>query len=247
MIRGIEYTKFKFPAGELHIKLIDATPRSVNLQFEFENMEEVYELLLLADTLKRNHIKIASLEMPYVPFSRQDRVNEVGECFSLDLFCKLINSIRADEIVVTDPHSDVATALLNNCRVIPQHEIMGRYLGEKFDFWLICPDAGNLKKTYKLASKVACAGVIECSKLRNTKTGEITETRVYTDDLQGKECVIVDDICDGGRTFIEIAKVLKTKNCGKISLMVTHGFFTKGLWVFDGLIDEVYDRKRRVK
>ena len=61
---------------------------------------------------------------------------------------------------------------------------------------------------------------------------------------------IVDDICDGGRTFIEIAKYLKEADSidsSRIHLMVTHGFFTKGLGVFDGLIDHIYTRKGKIK
>jgi Phosphoribosylpyrophosphate synthetase len=83
---------------------------------------------------------------------------------------------------------------------------------DKKDFFLVSPDGGALKKIYKLAEKVDCLGVIECSKNRNIKTGEITTTKVYTDgrSVDGKDCYIVDDICDGGRTFIEIAKELKS-------------------------------------
>jgi ribose-phosphate pyrophosphokinase len=50
---------------------------------------------------------------------------------------------------------------------------------------------------------------------------------------------MVDDICDGGRTFIELAKELRGMGAEKVHLYVTHGFFTKGLSVFDGIIDVV--------
>ena len=89
--------------------------------------------------------------------------------------------------------------------------------------------------------------VVECSKLRNINTGEIRGTKVHSTGFLNHDCVIVDDICDGGRTFIEIAKVLKQKGAGKIKLYVTHGIFSKGLDVFDGLIDEIYTMKGRVK
>lgn len=82
-------------------------------------------------------------------------------------------------------------------------------------------------------------------KKRNVKTGEITETTVHIDDLNGKDCYIVDDICDGGRTFIEIAKVLRRKNSGKIILMVSHGFFTKGKSVILKHIDSIFTQSGR--
>ena len=74
-----------------------------------------------------------------------------------------------------------------------------------------------------------------------TATGNITKTTVLHDDFGGKDCVIVDDICDGGRTFIELAKVLKERGAGKIGLFVTHGIFSQGVGVlFDNGIDFIY-------
>ena len=54
--------------------------------------------------------------------------------------------------------------------------------------------------------------------------------------MDGKDAIIVDDICDGGKTFIELAKVLKQKNVGKIYLVITHGIFSQG---FEGLASYV--------
>jgi ribose-phosphate pyrophosphokinase len=105
------------------------------------------------------------------------------------------------------------------------------------DFYLISPDAGSNKKIFDLAKSIGFTGeIIRCDKLRDIPTGNITETIVYKDDLNGKDCIILDDICDGGRTFIELAKVLKQKNGGKIYLVVTHGIFSAG---FDQLIQQI--------
>ena len=65
-------------------------------------------------------------------------------------------------------------------------------------------------------------------KSRNHNTGGLT-TVVNTEDLRGKDCFIVDDICLGGRTFIAIAEELKKKNCGKLYLIVSHGIFNYGV------------------
>lgn len=237
-----------FPVGEVHVRIKNSPPRPVDILFEYQNDQEIIELLMTCDALKRSRHTIHNLYIPYVPFSRQDRINEVGECFSLAVFCNLINSIDAENVIVTDPHSDVTPALLKNCTVIDQHHIFLETLVSRHrDYYLISPDGGALKKIYKLATLVKPIDVIECSKKRDTSTGAIKETHIPLNDFDGKDCYIVDDICDGGRTFIEIAKVLKQRNAGKVILMVTHGFFTKGLEVFDGLIDEIYTRKGKVK
>lgn len=236
-----------FPCGETHVRILPRHYNSECIIFEYENDSEIIELLLVCDALKRIGATIDAIGIPYVPFSRQDRIAVAGESLSLKVFCNLINSIGADTVEISDPHSDVTTALINNCRVREQHDLLAPYFKGKDGFNLICPDGGALKKIYKLADKVSCAGVIECSKIRNVKTGEISGVQVHAKHLERRDCYIVDDICDGGRTFIEIAKVLKTLNAGKIVLMVTHGFFTKGLEVFDGLIDEIYTRKGKIK
>ncbi len=248
MIKGIgfEHTKFNFPCGEMHVKITHPVPKHVSLHFIFEKNEDIIELLLVADALKQADMILESIAIGYVPFGRQDRVAVPGEAFSLKVFANLINGLGAKEVCIVDPHSDVTMALIENSKVVRQDVIFLHYFENRTDFYLISPDGGALKKIYKLASQVDCLGVIECTKDRDVKTGDITKTIVHHEDLEGKDCVMVDDICDGGRTFVEIAKVLKKKNAGKITLMVTHGKFTKGLEVFKGLIDEIYTNKGKV-
>lgn len=62
-------------------------------------------------------------------------------------------------------------------------------------------------------------------------TGKILGTHVHATDLSGLTAVITDDICDGGATFIGIAKELRRLNCHKVVLYVTHGIFSKGIEV----------------
>ena len=242
---GFNYKKFKYPVGELQVALSDCQPK-VSIEWEYENNEELIELLMVVDCLKQKHIDIKDLFLPYVPFSRQDRSNAVGECFSLKVFCGIINSIGAETVSIIDPHSDVTTALLNNVQVKQQYEVFADLLRDKTGY-LISPDGGALKKIYKLA-KLVNMEVIECSKIRNVSTGDITGVKVHgvEDLITHQTCYIVDDICDGGRTFIEIAKVLKHAMIDKIVLLVTHGFFTKGMEVFTD-INEIYTRKGRAK
>ena len=63
---------------------------------------------------------------------------------------------------------------------------------------------------------------------RDVKTGKLTGFTAYANDLKNQICVIVDDICDGGGTFLGLAQELKNKNAGDIILIVSHGIFSKG-------------------
>ena len=147
---------------------------------------------------------------------------------------------------VADCHSDVLPALINNCENIPVAKIIKRSIKDldiildRTDCVLVSPDAGANKKVLSVAKAYGGLKVIRADKVRNTSTGEITGTEVYCDDLSGAHCVIIDDICDGGYTFIKLAEKLKEKGAGMITLYVTHGIFSKGFDVFDGLIDKVY-------
>ncbi len=95
------------------------------------------------------------------------------------------------------------------------------------DFTLVSPDLGAYKKLDKLAININYKGAIATGiKIRDMSTGEIIKSDVNTDDLKGKACLVVDDICDGGRTFIELAKALKEKNAGDLYFVCSHGIFS---------------------
>lgn len=254
MIKGdVPYKKIQFPAGEMHVRLTgDYNIPSVNVEWEFERHDELIELLLYGNALKEAGYKIRTLCIPYFPCARQDRVAVFGDAFALKVMCDLVNSLCAERVVVYDPHSDVLPALLNNISILHQEHIFAKYvldLGYPSNTVLVSPDGGALKKIYKLAALVPCSSVVECSKRRNLNTGEITETLVHEEPtlLDGKNCVIVDDITDGGRTFIEIAKVIRSEHTPKkLVLMTTHGIFSQGISVLEEWFDEIYTHKGKV-
>lgn len=129
-------------------------------------------------------------------------------------------------------------ALLDNVKVIQNHAFVKQCLETiPEEVVLVSPDAGALKKIYKVSEYLGGIPVIECSKKRDVRTGQLSGFSVYEEDLKGKHCVVVDDICDGGGTFLGLATALKEKNAGKLSLIVSHGIFSKG---FDPL-KEHYD------
>lgn len=256
----IEFDLFNFPCGETHVKLKNMEqywwyPKDipVDVLYEYDGDKSIVELIMVVNALGHAGYGIGRLTIPYVPFSRQDRINVVGEPFSLKVFCSIVNALYADEVVVYDPHSDVTPALISMCTVIPQEDILSPFFFGKQNFWLVSPDAGAVKKIYKLAKKRPPLGVLECGKKRDVTDGKITGITLprNIDEVDPQsELIIVDDICDNGMSFFYLAKELQQHFNGKlrkITLMITHGFFNKGLDLFDGLIDEIYTRKGRIK
>lgn len=232
-----EFETFIFSGGEVHVRIIDA-PVEVTIEADLKSSDEIMMLLLLVNALRNSGHHVEELIIYYFPYSRQDRVCNQGEALSVKVMADLINSMNIPLVSVYDPHSDVIGALINNCEVILQCAVILKYspLNEMLhSHTIICPDAGAEKKIIKLGVPYVLA-----TKVRDPKTGDIIQTKIFADSLEGKDCLIIDDICDGGRTFIELAKILKEKGARSVTLYVTHGIFSKGFDVFKGYIDTIY-------
>lgn len=231
----IQFECFTFSGGEPHIKInsnFDKAERAT-ITHRLNSFNDLGLLCLAVDALKRMDVKLENLIIPYFPAARQDRVMVKGEPLSVKVYADIINALSFKKVIVFDAHSEVTPAVLNNCEVVTNHKFIQKVIQEiGNEVLLISPDGGALKKIYKVSEFLGGVQVIECSKSRDVKTGKLTGFKVYTDDLYGKDCLIVDDICDGGGTFIGLAQELKNKNAGKLYLAVSHGIFSKG---FDDL------------
>ncbi len=239
----------KFPAGESHVTV---SPKQITQTIDIEALldsnDRIMELLLTIDAVRRlNPIAKIELTIPYFPYARQDRVCNAGEALSVKVMANLINSLKCDRVTIIDPHSDVTPALLNNCDVITQADIIAKsnLAGRiKEENWaLIAPDAGAVKKTQQVAKSLASEDflpdILYADKVRNTKTGKITHTR-FKGEVNKRKVLIIDDICDGGKTFIELAKVLQAKGVEQIYLYITHGIFSYGLEVLQPYFQKIY-------
>lgn len=243
----IEFTVFK--GGEPNPRLTELqclglqTARRVILKAHTRNMDDVWVLLLVTDAIRRIAPQMPiALVLPYVSFGRQDRVCNRGEALSIAVFAKVINAQRYSEIVLVDPHSDTTPALLENSRVTDLAELI-LDLGalkdlELSEYYLVSPDAGAQKKVKQLAAGLGAKGYINASKERDLETMEITGTR-FDADVTGKKLLVIDDICDGGRTFIALAKEIRKHNPEALHLWVTHGIFSYGTEVVTEHFDSV--------
>lgn len=211
--------------------------------------DDLMALLMLTDAIRQLKMKNIELYLPYIPYARQDRVCAPGEALSIKVLAGIINAQNYEHIFVEDPHSDVSTALLDRCvahSVTNTLRMFTPRLPPAPLTYLVAPDSGALKKVYKIASEKPFGplnvNVVRADKTRNPDTGTIIGTVVY--GFEGgtttANMLIIDDICDGGATFVALATELKKITTGKIFLYVTHGIFSKGFDVFNGLIDEVW-------
>ncbi len=238
----ISFKSFIFNGGEPHIRIDD-----------FENKEEVYLthrinsfndfglFLVAVDALKRMGVLNIHAFIPYFPGARQDRVAITGESLTVKVYADIINNLSIQSITILDPHSDVTTALLNNCNALQNLDFIKAIQSMlPKTFALISPDAGASKKIFKLGQQLELKNIIECRKKRDVESGALSGFMVSSDDLKGTDCLIVDDICDGGGTFLGIAEELKKKNAGRLFLAVSHGIFSKGFDLLSKKFDKIF-------
>lgn len=233
----LEPRVFTFAGGESQVVLPDAfiaeagSVASVRINAWLRTADAVMQLLLLTDAVRRVMPNIPlHLNMPYVPYARQDRVCNPGEALSAKVFCNLINAQAYASVVIADPHSDVVPALLDRVSVVDASVMLAEVLRQPTfarGVTLLAPDAGARKRVQQLAKKLEVEHVAFADKVRDTKTGRISGTSVSS-DLPNLPILVVDDICDGGRTFVELGKALAEVSSQPRYLYVTHGIFSKG-------------------
>jgi len=224
---------FKFNGGEVHVN-IDHIEIGNLTQVEayLYNSDDIMKLMMTIDAIREKKVfSVIELTIPYFPYGRQDRVCNPGEAFSVQVMANMINSLQCQKVTVLDPHSNVTPSFLMDYEVVSQNDILQQYniieVIEDLGLTLVSPDAGAESKTREISRENELP-VIYCSKTRNTKTGELTSTTI-PDIVPGEDFIIIDDICDGGWTFTNLAEKLKEAGAKDVYLYVTHGIFSKGL------------------
>lgn len=252
----INFESFVFPGGEINVKIMDSPLYpEILLKQRIKSSDDLMELLIATDALRRMGVKKLLLNIPYVPYARQDREMAKGEALSIKVFCNLINQQKYDSVHIFDPHSSVTPALLENCVVKTNEDFVRQAIDSNYTsflknggnyndyrYVLISPDAGAEKKVWEIARSIGYKeDIIVGTKHRDLNTGHITHTTINTNEIPaGTTCFILDDICDGGRTFIELGNLLKQKGASKVYLVVSHGIFSAGFQSLGEILDGIY-------
>lgn len=231
-----------FPGGERNVRIdfVNKYSPSAGVLIEciYKWSDDLVDLIMLVNALRQENLSNISLSIPYFPFARQDRVMTSGEANALQAISQVFNMLNLKRIEISDPHSDVLEALFppGVLSITRQWEIWSLISAHEdlTNIGLVSPDTGALKKIYKLADLLNVP-VVCAQKVRDVSTGKITSTTIDVSNvLNLTSLYVVDDICDGGRTFIELAKAIRSQGyTGKLVLCVTHGIFSQGLEVLE--------------
>ena len=245
---NLPYKLTQFSAGELHPQLqeydILGKIESIIIKTRTYNPSFIVELSLLVNALRDELPESVhfDLDLPYIPYSRQDRVCAVGDAFGLKVFADQLNSLNFRYVIIFDAHSDVSPALINNCinREVKNLFVLNPEFISKYSH-LVAPDAGAYKKVTSIASHFNLP-VIPALKTRDTATGRLSNTVVVTEGVENPtRLLVIDDLVDAGGTFLALgAKLKQAFPHTPIDLYVSHGIFAKGLNGLDKYYDSIY-------
>ena len=216
----------KFKDGEIYVEInenirgnsvfvIQSSARPAN--------DNLMELLLCIDALKRSSAKNITAVIPYFGYARQDRKVVPRTSISAKLVSNLITNAGANRIVTVDLHSGQIQGFfdmpVDNLFTTP---IFSRYIKKNIKSKnLICvsPDAGGIERTRGLAKKInADLAIID---KRRPQPGK-SQVMNIIGEVKNKDCIIVDDIIDSGGTIVNAAEALIKKGARDVHVFVTH-------------------------
>lgn len=232
---------FTFPAGEAHTKreerrplghteIAIITPSSDSIH------DDLFQLAMWKDTIDRHNESVhyeekvrTALLIPYFPGARADR----GTPFGLAVYANFVNKLRIDHVSVFDPHSPELTRQLGTDAVLYPQDIIPADYSYMYD-GVIAPDKGAVKRAKAVADKLGLP-LFTAEKERDFETGKLKGYKLNALSVHGRvevirkgnRLLVVDDICDGGGTFMLLAKAVEDTHLDvTLDLYVSHPVFS---------------------
>lgn len=228
---------FTYPGGEIQVRLrpeyITRIQEcdGVSVAARITSANDIVGLALFCEAIEGVNIAASiTLLLPYLPYARADRRFLEGDCLGIRTFGQLLASIAPMEIRSLDVHSKVAEleipALVDVSPAPLIDKAIAAWGGMNRAVHVLYPDKGALDRY--CAGEFAGGKNWHATKKRDPVSGKLSGFEVPNPaEFGGQPVIIVDDICDGGGTFIGIADELGLPR-EQLALYVTHGIFSKG-------------------
>jgi ribose-phosphate pyrophosphokinase len=222
---GVNVSALLFPDQQPHVRVTGIEEGDqVRVIVSLTSSVKLLQLLQVSNALDHLFAKKKELIIPYLMAARYDRLMQQGDSLDLEVVANLINNCGFDKVILFDPHSEASGLLIRHSVSLTNRAMVEQY--QERDAIVICPDAGAAKKTGAyLGWNTHLKEIVYCNKSRDLSTGAIKLEVLNADHCAGRNCVIIDDICDGGATFLAIAAQVQPTH---MTLIVSHGIFSKG-------------------
>lgn len=228
------YKVINFPDGEIHLELDEIDRKNdLDIRCRITNGNDLFLLMQLSDILKRQCVRPQHIYIHYLMGMRCDRLFSLNRPFSLGIVAEVINSFNTEQVIVFEPHSIRTLDKIRNC--LPENvSLKAACIFEENGYKLVAPDFGSQKR-YVMDFDVVC------NKKRDVNDGKLLQFEISKHkNVKNKNLVVIDDLCDGGSTFVGIASKLNELNPKSISLFVTHAVNFDGILNVSASYDTVY-------
>lgn len=195
----------------------------------FPANDHLMELLIMIDAFKRSSARRITAVIPYFGYARQDRRTSGRTPISAKLVANLITHAGAHRVLTLDLHAgqiqgffDIPT---DNLFAVP---VMARDIKAKYDLsnvMVVSPDIGGVVRARALAKRVD--SMLAIVDKRRERPGE-SEVMNIIGDIEGKDCLLIDDIVDSGGTLCNAAEALLDKGATSVTAYITHGVLSGG-------------------
>jgi ribose-phosphate pyrophosphokinase len=207
----------------------EALREPVRIDWRFEEEREILDLFALRQLLPK---AMLDLYMPYLPYARQDKEPSNEATFNLYTFAHLINRLQAHQVTVFDAHNPrLCRRLIPGFENIWALNFHRTVLDSSRPDVIVFPDQGARDRYAENFAN--WPDILIMDKMRDQATGEILGVRVACEVGRTKDrgkYLIVDDICDGGATFLAVGDVIRARNeraTAQVDLCVSHGIFSR--------------------
>lgn len=226
----------KFADGEMLVKpltnvedkdviVIESTAKKPN--------DHIMQILMLLDSIKRGNARSVLLIIPYLGYSRQERINYPNEPISCEVMAKVLETAQYDKLISFDLHHPIIeTFFTRGIKNIPTTEIFTNYYSsylkdnnyDSKDVVVVSPDHGSNYRADSLVFRLRGSNKIILDKVRPEP--DLVEHLEVNDDVKDKVCIIIDDIISTGNTIASSAKLLYKAGAKAVLVGATHGVFS---------------------
>ncbi|UWD34598.1 ribose-phosphate pyrophosphokinase [Mesomycoplasma molare] len=196
--------------------------------------ENIMELLIFIDSLKRASAKEITVILSYYGYARQDRKAKGRQPIAAKLIANLLEVAGATKIIAVDLHNPSIQGFFN----IPLDDLKGQYVLAKNlkqkngKFTVVSPDHGGAVRARVLSELLSNSVKIAIIDKRRIGTNQ-TEVLGLIGEVEGENAIIVDDIIDTGGTILKAAQTVKENGAKTVTIVATHGIFSKGFEMFE--------------
>ena len=186
--------------------------------------DHIIELLIMLDALKRASARRVTAVIPYYGYARQDRKPGPRTPISAKLIANLITSAGADRVLTLDLHAGQIQGFfdipLDHLYAAPVmvNDVRTHY--DTSNLMVVSPDAGGVARARSLAKRIdADLAIVD----KRRERANVSEVMNVIGNVEGRDCILIDDIVDSGGTLCNAAAALMEKGAKSVSAYITHG------------------------